>query len=114
MVHPPSTTAATTTTATLAKKKKKPPLVVASQKDAISYFTSPFQTAPPPNANFAGKEVKRGARKLLLEEEDEQEDEREKLKKKRVEYSVATDASLAEKPKMSFAAMFESNDSDSE
>ena len=76
---------------------------------AAAAFTSPFQTAPP-NANFAGEEAKRGARKLLLDEEEEDDEREKKIKQKRVEYSVATDASLAEKPKMSFAAMFESND----
>ena len=77
---------------TMPPKKKKPKTVpiVTTQEDAINYFTA-----------AAGKKEE--------EEEEEEEKKRKRAKKAVVEYSVAADASLKEKPKKSFAALFENN-----
>ena len=78
---------------TMPPKKKKPKTVpiVTTQEDAINYFTA-----------AAGKKEEE-------EEEEEEEKKRKRAKKAVVEYSVAADASLKEKPKKSFAALFENN-----
>ena len=79
---------------TMPPKKKKPKTVpiVTTQEDAINYFTA-----------AAGKKEEEE------EEEEEEEKKRKRAKKAVVEYSVAADASLKEKPKKSFAALFENN-----